>query len=94
MGCHTWFFRPTKEDEKAAGYCEYSMNTYNDNRYTNEGLPHNLFRIGGYPDDVLKSLDETLEYINKNHISYYVGDWELKLTAFWDENPDGIIEFG
>ena len=54
---------------------------------------HDLFRKGGYPDDILWSLEETLEYIKEHSCSMY--DWtEEKLKEFWSECPDGFIKFG
>lgn len=65
MGCHTWFFRPIKVGEKAGDCCVYSNEKFDDNRYTNSDTPHNLFRIGGYPEDYLLSLEDTLAFIEK-----------------------------
>lgn len=56
-------------------------------------LPHDLFRQGGYPDDTLHSLDETLAYIKKNNCTTY--EWtEKALEEFWAKHPDGMINFG
>lgn len=95
MGCHTWFFRKVKENEKADDTCAFSEEKYGDDRYTNIDTPHDLFRIGGYPDDKLLSLQQTMEFIelNKERISFGE-DWEERLKEFWSKNPDGVIEFG
>lgn len=50
-----------------------------------------LFRIGGYPEDVLGSPAETKEFIERNGIKKV--NWE-KLDRFWNEHPDGLIRFG
>ena len=58
MGCHTWFYRPIKENEIATNTCEYSDEMFGEDRYTDIDTPHDLFRIGGYPDDKLLSLQQ------------------------------------
>jgi hypothetical protein len=57
---------------------------------------HDLFRIYGYPEDKLFSLKETLDFITKyekeNDVKVEV---EMNLLKeFWDEFPDGMIDFG
>ena len=63
--------------------------------YTHD-LPHDLFRVGNYPEDKLFSLDETLDFIEANANDVYKQDEELlsKLANFWVNNPNGIILFG
>ncbi len=63
---------------------------------------HDIFRIGGYPEDVLFSMDETLEFIEKNkdliygyHTNTVSGkNWKEQLEDFWVKYPDGNIHFG
>jgi hypothetical protein len=56
---------------------------------------HDLFRKGGYPDDRLYSLEETLAYINNLENKCSVVDWTVpKLEEFWSKYPDGMITFG
>lgn len=56
---------------------------------------HDLFRVGGYPEDHLCSLEETLEYINNPENQCRVYDYTNEsLAAFWNKYPDGLIEFG
>lgn len=95
MGCHTWFFRPIKENEIAEDTCEYSDEMFGEDRYTDIDTPHDLFRIGGYPDDKLLSLQQTMQFIerNKEQMSF-TENWEERLKEFWAKNPDGVIEFG
>lgn len=95
MGCYTWFFRPIKENETPSNTCEYSDLEFGEDRYTDSDTPHNLFRIGGYPNDKLLSLEQTMNFIerNKERISF-TENWETKLKNFWSENPNGVIEFG
>ena len=95
MGCHTWFFRAIKENEIATDTCDYSDEMFGEDRYTDIDTPHDLFRIGGYPDDKLLSLQQTMEFIerNKERISFSE-NWEERLKEFWSKNPDGVIEFG
>lgn len=68
--------------------------------YEDNTLPHDLFRIGGYPDDLLFSFEETLDFIERYNKKY---DYEVKfdrldgmqrLKDFWNEHPDGMIHFG
>jgi len=50
------------------------------------------FRIGGFPEDFLLSLNQTLEFIeqHKSEISFS-NNWLEKLEKFWRENPNGVI---
>lgn len=52
---------------------------------------HDLFRIGGYPEDKLFSLEETRNFIKRNNIEDVY--WDL-LEKFWIEYPNGLIKFG
>jgi hypothetical protein len=81
-----------------------NLSTYhNEKIYTKvEGL-YDLFRIGGYPEDKLLSYDETLEYMKKYCEKYKVpfeshfGNIEEikdELLQFWNQYPNGLIEFG
>ena len=56
---------------------------------------HDLFRKGGYPGDMLFSLEETINYINdaENDCSVYPTTIQ-KLEEFWKKYPRGLIEFG
>lgn len=95
MGCHTWFFRPVKENEIAVDTCEYSAAMFGEDRYTDIDTPWDLFRIGGYPDDKLLSLEQTMKFIERNKKRMYFSEnWEERLREFWCKNPDGVIEFG
>ncbi|MFA5154149.1 MAG: hypothetical protein WC554_16485 [Clostridia bacterium] len=62
--------------------------------YTHD-LPHDLFRIYGYPNDKLFSLEQTMKFItdNKEKISF-CENWAKRMKKFWLNNPDGMIEFG
>ena len=60
---------------------------------SSDELPHDLFRQGGYPDDTLHSLEETLAYIKKNNCTTYEYT-ENALEEFWTKYPDGMINFG
>ena len=70
MGCHTWFFRPIKENEIPTDICEYSDIMFGDDRFTDIDTPHDIFRIGGYPDDKLLSFQQTMEFIKNNEKKY------------------------
>ena len=97
MGCHTWFFRPTVEGEKAEDTCEYSEATYGDDRYTDIDTPHDTFRINFQVSEgvYLKSLEQTLEFVaaHKDQMSF-LDCYDVEIRKFWKENPEGIIEFG
>lgn len=57
-----------------------------------------IFRVGGYPDDVLYSTLDVLEYIDKLNKGVY--DIKLskeevdKIDKFFNENKEGVIYFG
>lgn len=69
---------------------------------TTDDLYHDLFRIGNYPVDKLFSLEETLDFIEKNkdkiHSFYFNKiqnkDFKQQLEDFWQKYPDGMIDFG
>jgi transposase len=58
--------------------------------------------IENYPTVELFSLDETLNFIekNKDKIYYYhfnevsKKDWKERLFVFWNEYPNGMIDMG
>lgn len=77
MGCHTWFYRNKKEFENTVLDCEY----------------HDLFRIGGYPETLLHSYDETIKFIKENDCKTYDYTNE-KIKEFWNKYPNGVIDFG
>ena len=64
--------------------------------YKSDGsLTHDLFRKYGYPDDTLHSLEETLSYISDTKNECVVFDFTNEgLIKFWNEYPDGMIDFG
>ena len=51
-------------------------------------LPHDLFRVGGYPEDRLFSLEDTMFFIENNDIQRYDS---VGITDFWERFPDGMI---
>jgi hypothetical protein len=73
-----------------------------------DSLPHDTFRRGGYPEDKLLSLEDTLKYLEDNDdIIYYTStifdktdrnilkDKSIeRLKKFWNEYPEGMIDFG
>jgi hypothetical protein len=71
----------------------------NEKFYTcDDEMPHDTFRIGGYPETKLFSLEETLKFLEDNDgkIDYWMTKEETieKLKEFWTKYPDGMIEFG
>lgn len=59
---------------------------------------HDLFRKYGFPNTILHSLKESVDYItndeNSCHLYLSLGDTIAVLTKFWKKYPDGIIYFG
>lgn len=56
-----------------------------------DSLPHDLFRVGNYPETMLFSLQETLDFIKERSIEEVD---MIQLFRFWNEYPDGMICFG
>jgi hypothetical protein len=86
------------EDEKLFEY-------HNGILYSDNGnLPHDIFRIGDYPEDKLFSLEDTLGFIEKNREKIYYGTASSQAQAeeeaikllkdFWVKNPIAMIDFG
>ena len=103
MGCHTWFYRPGR---KCSSSTWFSITKRVNNKWyvedakentTDDYMYHDLFRVrkynedGTYPEDILKSIEETKAFIAKQQIENV--NW-VKLEAFWKQYPDGIITFG
>jgi hypothetical protein len=66
-----------------------------DKGFYDEAEFHDAFRRGGYPDDRLFSLEETLNYIKDPENKCSVDDYtEDTLKRFWERHPDGMIQFG
>jgi len=67
---------------------------------SSKDMPHDIFRIGGYPLDVLYSLQETLDFIERNsdktkhHVYWFCDDWQQRLKDFWEKFPEAQIHFG
>ena len=61
---------------------------------TDDTLPHDIFRVGGYPEDLLFDFYDTIRFCRvKNNIELspqQIGN----LRKFWDDYPDGMISFG
>lgn len=60
----------------------------------------NLFRVRGYPEDMLTSYIETMAWIEKRveelgpqSVVMY-GNTITMLSRFWDEHLEGLIKFG
>ena len=54
---------------------------------------HDLFRAAYDEDTVLKSFEETMEYIKDNNCQTFEYT-EEKLKEFFNKYPKGVIEFG
>jgi len=62
---------------------------------------HDIFRIGGYPEDELFSMEETLEFLNNHDDEIFSRQYSCakeeiieKLQEFWNKYPNGRITFG
>ncbi|MCK9447022.1 hypothetical protein M0Q50_09250 [bacterium] len=72
---------------------------FNGSHYVSfDSLPHDTFRIYGYPIIKLKSYEETIKFINdnKNNEKFWCldSDYEDVLKKFWNKYPDSFICFG
>ncbi len=88
------------DDEIFEKFCEASLKV---SRYVKgyglfiyeDNMPHDLFRKYGYPDDTLHSLEETLAYIEDSKNECVVFEYTNEyLKKFWNEYPNGMIDFG
>lgn len=79
-------------------FCERNHLYYRDIRGA-----HDIFRIGGYPNDELLSLEETLEFFEKNDDKIFWGYGPNEfgkenviqmIKDFWIKYPEGRIRFG
>jgi hypothetical protein len=59
--------------------------------YSDETNYHDIFRVSDYLDTVLVNKNETLEFIKNNNCS--ISNIE-DIDKFWNEFPDGVIDFG
>jgi hypothetical protein len=53
---------------------------------------HDVFRVKNYPEDILKSLDQTVNFIEANECEVF-DDTHDRLKEFWDKYPNGLIYF-
>lgn len=85
-------------------YCDNSwtfddglIKYYNGVFYQNKhiAVPHNIFRVSDYPDDILTSYED-FEHFYDNHTCYPPDDDDvrLKMMNFWENYPDSIVMFG
>lgn len=100
MGCHTWHYiksAKTKEELKhQVSICNKKGNWEDSNEY------HDTFRVWGYPNDKLYSYKDTLDFIEKFEkkndykIELLLNEKTRKtyLEEFWNQYPDGAIDFG
>ena len=101
MGCHTWFYKRGYKSEKdnpirrrINGYWYIEETKRPTVLKTQNGeveYYHDLFRIEGYPNVILFSENQTIDFIKENKIKNV--DWS-SLKEFWKVYPDGIILFG
>lgn len=66
-----------------------------------KSINHDVFRVSDYPDVVLHSYDEYLEFVsnpkNGAQLNHFDDTWEgahKQMKRFWDEFPDGVVDFG
>jgi hypothetical protein len=104
--CNVAVFNHQPEDHRSR---DYEFEKKNNTLYcTDDELPHDIFRIGGYPEDRLFSLEETLQYLGSHDDKIGYADTIFnetdrnilkesaikRLKKFWEDHPDGMIEFG
>lgn len=98
MSVHTWFYKdlelyreyislPENVDE------EYEMDLYNslDTQY------HDIFRLNSciLQDTILTSREETIKFLEDNKKLLDIYEYTLfKINKFWNEFPNGVIDFG
>ena len=93
MGCHTWFFIPGRKFNSPT---DSLLTKRINNKWYIESANHDLFRVckynedGTYPEDILKSMEETKSFIEKQQVKRV--HWE-RLETFWKQYPNGIIIF-
>lgn len=70
-------------------YCKRNDSIY----VESDDMPHDIFRIGGYPVDELLSYDETIAFCQLKKVE--LSDLQKnELKEFWNQYPDGRIIFG
>lgn len=70
-------------------YCKRNDSIY----ICTDDLPHDIFRIGGYPDDQLLSYEETIVFCKLKKVQLFRNK-KRQLQDFWNKYPDGMIIFG
>lgn len=58
-------------------------------------LPHDVFRVTDYPEDVLSSYED-FENFYSTHKCYPPNSDEVRheMWKFWEEHPNGLVDFG
>lgn len=80
--------------------CESGVVIYHKGNFyiSARNLPHDIFRTWGYPEDALESYDDFENFIATHDygLSQYDTLEETKqaMKKFWDDYPDGLVEFG
>jgi hypothetical protein len=93
MGCHTWFYRPALEGEEPSDDCQFSEDTFGEDRYVEVPELHDLFRVNGYPEDQIQSFYDAVRFCKSKGIELREGQVG-RMRDFWRENPFGVVEFG
>lgn len=97
MGVHTWFHRPIKDGEIIANF-DKTIDEETGKEMISVIKYNDLFRLNvipeNYEDIVLRSYEKTMQFIEEIGIhSVNASDWEEKIKRFWEQYPDGTIEF-
>ena len=97
MGVHTWFHRPIKDGEELNSW-DKTIDYETGLQMTSVRKYHNLFRLesvpGNYEEITLRSYEETIQFVKENNpIWRFPDNWEEQLKGFWQDYPDGTIEF-
>lgn len=94
MGCHTWFYRPLKEDEliHEENKISYRLDD-KDELFVEANGYHDIFRLYGYPSVTVHNLFE-LKRLMGDQFSTLNKEQIDKISKFFKKHPDGIITFG
>lgn len=69
------------------------LRRYRDNKFYIEEDTHDIFRVGNYPEDILYSVEETLEFCKTRDKELTTEEYK-KVDDFFTKYPEGIILFG
>lgn len=99
-----WLIEAAKQNNEVVIYSHQDKSLcYLDprtNKYYEEGVTHDIIRVGNYPDIKFFSFDEMLKWIeehreDKKYNTSRITNEEINdLKAYWDANPNSMVMFG